>query len=106
MGGFQHSGEYPWSGYKETDRGGGVELAFPSVFGSHSVRWEGVWRDLGCLSNSTAFAVREQAGHSLKSSLKASKDQGSHRSGKVFRNQGKTVFSAKIREKISNQGNF
>ena len=74
MGGFQHSGEYPWSGYKETDRGGGVELAFPSVFGSHSVRWEGVWRELGCLSNTTAFAVREQAGHSLKSSLKASKE--------------------------------
>ena len=70
MGGFQHSGEYPWSGYKEVDRGVGVELAFPSVFGAHSVRWEGVWRDLGCLSNTTAFAVREQAGHSLKSSLK------------------------------------
>ncbi len=72
-GGFKYCGEYPWSGYKETDRGVGVELAFPTVLGGHSVRWEGVWRDLGCLSNSTSFAVREQAGHSLKSSLKVRK---------------------------------
>lgn len=31
---------------------------------------EGVWRYLSCLSRSTAFAVREQAGHSLKSAFK------------------------------------
>ena len=43
---------------------------FPSVFGNHNLRWEGVWRDLSCLTNATSFAVREQAGHSLKSSLK------------------------------------
>ena len=39
---------------------------------SHSLRWEGVWRELSCLTRTTAFSVREQAGHSLKSALKVS----------------------------------
>ncbi|WAR02835.1 SAM5A-like protein [Mya arenaria] len=42
---------------------------FASLLGMHNVRWDGVWRDLRCLSNTSAFAVREQAGHSLKSSI-------------------------------------
>ena len=36
----------------------------------HTVSWEGVWRNLRCINRSTAFAVREHSGHSLKSSLK------------------------------------
>ncbi|XP_045177155.2 sorting and assembly machinery component 50 homolog [Mercenaria mercenaria] len=68
--GYQAHSEYPWSGYKETDRGVGVDLSFPSLIGSHNIKWEGVWRDLRCMSNTTSFSVREQAGHSLKSSLK------------------------------------
>ena len=43
---------------------------FLTPLGAHNVRWEGTWRELGCLSNTTAFAVREQAGHSLKSLLR------------------------------------
>ncbi|XP_012940018.1 sorting and assembly machinery component 50 homolog A [Aplysia californica] len=67
---FQSHGEYPWSGYKQTDRGFALDLTFPTMFGSHNLQWEGVWRDLRALSRETSFSVREQAGHSLKSSLK------------------------------------
>lgn len=44
----------------------------PSSIGSHCLRLEGVWRDLRALSRTTSFTVREQAGHSLKSSIKVS----------------------------------
>ncbi|KAK6191273.1 hypothetical protein SNE40_003004 [Patella caerulea] len=67
---YQYNGEYPWSGYKELDRGILFDLTFPSFIGTHSLKWEGVWRDLRALSRTTSFAVREQAGHSIKSSLK------------------------------------
>lgn len=67
---FQNTGEYPWSSYKELDRGLVSELLFQTVLGQHSLRWEGVWRQVSCLSRSAAFAVREQCGHSVKSSLK------------------------------------
>ncbi|KAG7270676.1 hypothetical protein CRUP_030403 [Coryphaenoides rupestris] len=42
---------------------------FPVGRSSHSVKWEGVWRELGCLARSASFAVREESGHSLKSAL-------------------------------------
>lgn len=67
---FRSSADYPWSGYKQTEKGINVDLNLPSLVGQHSLRWEGVWRELACLSNTTAFPVREQAGHSLKSALK------------------------------------
>ncbi|CAG5132667.1 unnamed protein product [Candidula unifasciata] len=68
--GYQFHGEFPWSGYKQTDRGMAFDLTFPTFLGSHNLQWEGVWRDLRALSRDTSFSVREQAGHSLKSSLK------------------------------------
>ncbi|ESN98145.1 hypothetical protein HELRODRAFT_185880 [Helobdella robusta] len=67
---FQTSGEFPWSSYKETDRGLAVDYTFSNFLGSHTLRWEGIWRELQALSSSTAFAIREESGHSLKSSLK------------------------------------
>lgn len=42
---------------------------FPTWKTSHTVKWEGVWRELGCLSRVASFAVRKESGHSLKSSL-------------------------------------
>lgn len=36
---------------------------------SQTLKWEGVWRELGCLARTASFAVREESGHSLKSSL-------------------------------------
>ncbi|KAL4225587.1 sorting and assembly machinery component 50 [Mactra antiquata] len=66
---YQAFNEFPWSGYTEKDRGLGIDLSFPSLIGIHNIKWEGVWRDLRCSSNKTSFAVREQAGHSLKCSI-------------------------------------
>lgn len=68
---FQHSAEFPPSGYKELLRGFQMDFSFlsaPQV--AHNLQWEGIWRELGCVNRATAFAVREQCGHSLKSSLK------------------------------------
>lgn len=42
---------------------------FPLGVTDHTLKWEGVWRELGCLARSTSFAVREESGHSLKSAL-------------------------------------
>ena len=36
----------------------------------HSLRYDAGWRELACLDRSTPFAVRQQAGHSLKSAVK------------------------------------
>lgn len=42
---------------------------FPVWKTNQTVKWEGVWRELGCLARTASFAVREESGHSLKSSL-------------------------------------
>lgn len=47
-----------------------VVFQLPSVIGQHSFSWEGMWREVTELSKNASFTVREQAGHSLKSSLK------------------------------------
>merc|ERR1719187_2523137 len=68
---YQSNAEYPTSGFKELDRGLLADLAFTSApHVHHSLQYEAVWRNLGCLTRASAFAVREHAGHSLKSSLK------------------------------------
>ena len=77
----------PWNGssvvadlknaVKKGENLGGTQMIFfllifqlPSVIGQHSFSWEGMWREVTELSKNASFAVREQAGHSLKSSLK------------------------------------
>lgn len=69
---FQQMAEYTnSSGFKELNRGVVLDLNFisaPRV--AHNLSWEGVWRDISCSNKGTAFAVREHAGHTLKSSLK------------------------------------
>ncbi|KAF0029531.1 hypothetical protein F2P81_018636 [Scophthalmus maximus] len=45
------------------------QTLFPLGMTSHTLKWEGVWRELGCLARSASFAVREESGHSLKSAL-------------------------------------
>ncbi|XP_006819162.1 sorting and assembly machinery component 50 homolog A-like [Saccoglossus kowalevskii] len=67
--GFKMMADYLPSGYKQTDKGISLDLSFPSFIGRQSLRWEGVWRELSCLRTSS-FAVREEAGHTLKSCLK------------------------------------
>jgi hypothetical protein len=49
-----------------------ILFQFPSRFGSHRLKWEGVWRDMRTLNKNTSFSVREQSGHSLKSSIQVS----------------------------------
>lgn len=68
---LQNAFDAPWSGFREIDRGALLDLSFKSrSYIAHSVRWEGMWRDISALTPNTAFAVREECGHSLKSSIK------------------------------------
>lgn len=68
---YEQAADYPWNAFRERDRGLLAEYSFqswPNV--NHSLRWEGVWRELNPLGITVPFAVREQMGHSLKSALK------------------------------------
>lgn len=68
---FGNTTEYWYSGVQEKLKGLGMELLFessPQV--QHTLQWEGVWRNLRCLSPTTPFEIREEAGHSVKSSIK------------------------------------
>ncbi|KAM9293331.1 sorting and assembly machinery component 50 homolog isoform 3-T3 [Morus bassanus] len=66
---YKVTGQFPWSSLRETDRGISTELNFPIWKTNHTLKWEGVWRELGCLARTASFSVREESGHSLKSSL-------------------------------------
>ncbi|XP_066525245.1 sorting and assembly machinery component 50 homolog B [Hoplias malabaricus] len=66
---YKVTGQFPWSSLKETDRGVSTELNFPLWMTNHTLKWEGVWRELGCLARSASFTVREESGHTLKSAL-------------------------------------
>ncbi|CAH3131162.1 unnamed protein product [Porites lobata] len=62
--------DVPMCSYQEATQGLVMDFQLPSVIGQHSFSWEGMWREVTELSKNASFAVREQAGHSLKSSLK------------------------------------
>ncbi|KAG9334959.1 hypothetical protein JZ751_006282 [Albula glossodonta] len=62
-------GNFDRNSLRETDRGISTEFNFPVWRSNHTLKWEGVWRELGCLARTASFAVREESGHSLKSSL-------------------------------------
>ncbi|KAJ8269555.1 hypothetical protein COCON_G00121620 [Conger conger] len=66
---YKVTGQFPWSSLRETDRGVSTEFNFPVWRSNHTLKWEGVWRELACLARTASFAVREESGHSLKSSL-------------------------------------
>ncbi|XP_003743328.1 sorting and assembly machinery component 50 homolog [Galendromus occidentalis] len=68
---YEEAADYPWNAFRERIRGVLAEYSFrslPSI--DHSLRWEGVWRELNPLGITVPFPVREQMGHSLKSALK------------------------------------
>ncbi|XP_069685589.1 sorting and assembly machinery component 50 homolog isoform X1 [Periplaneta americana] len=68
---FQSGSEWPWSGYKQIERGLLLDFGFNSTPSMrHNLQWEGAWRDVSCLTRSAAFQVREQTGPSLKSSVR------------------------------------
>uniref|UniRef100_UPI00398EF9AB sorting and assembly machinery component 50 homolog n=1 Tax=Pristiophorus japonicus TaxID=55135 RepID=UPI00398EF9AB len=66
---YKVTGQFPWSSLRETDRGVSTEYNFPIWKTQHTLKWEGVWRELGSLSRTASFCVREESGHSLKSSI-------------------------------------
>lgn len=68
---FQQGADFTWSGFRQVDRGLLSEFLFESTPGvHHSLRWEAIWRELSALGPTIPFVVREEMGHSLKSSLK------------------------------------
>lgn len=86
---YQQRSEWPWSGFQQTDRGLVLDFGFHSTplvgsvsrkndrfydFASpqvkHNLQWDACIRDLSVLSRTTSFAIREQSGLSLKSSIK------------------------------------
>jgi len=75
---FRSSNDFSWSKYKQDDCGLTMEFLSPfnltlrnkfELKGSHIFSYEGVWRHMISALDSS-FAVREQSGHSLKSSIK------------------------------------
>ncbi|XP_060695446.1 sorting and assembly machinery component 50 homolog isoform X1 [Hemiscyllium ocellatum] len=66
---YKVTGQFPWSSLRETDRGVSTEYNFPIWKTHHALKWEGVWRELSSLSRTASFSVREESGHSLKSSI-------------------------------------
>lgn len=84
---YQQNSEWQVSGYHLREQGILLDASFDSVpLVRHNVQWEGVWRELNCHSRATTFPVREQAGHSVKSSL---------RHVIHFDNRDSTVFSTR-----------
>lgn len=68
---FQAHSEWPNSGYKQLDKGLLLDVGFySSSLLKHNIQWEGAIRDLSTLTRTASFDVREQAGSSLRSSLK------------------------------------
>lgn len=65
---FQNYTDKPWSGFHQVDRGLLSDLSFNSFADiNHSFRWAGIWREIQTTGSS--FQIREQSGHSLKSSI-------------------------------------
>ncbi|XP_022907142.2 sorting and assembly machinery component 50 homolog B [Onthophagus taurus] len=67
---FQNVAEVAASGYKELERGFAVDfglLSFANV--RHNFQYKGSTRELGVLSKSSSFEVRENSGPTLKSAL-------------------------------------
>eukprot|EP00160_Parvularia_atlantis_P020555 Unigene8571_Nuclearia_a/m.26250 Unigene8571_Nuclearia_a/g.26250 ORF Unigene8571_Nuclearia_a/g.26250 Unigene8571_Nuclearia_a/m.26250 type:complete len:378 (+) Unigene8571_Nuclearia_a:39-1172(+) len=58
------------SGYEEKAVGLLAKYRAPSLLGVHVVSYEASWRELTHLSRYVSWAVREEAGHSLKSALR------------------------------------
>ncbi|XP_076802910.1 sorting and assembly machinery component 50 homolog A-like isoform X2 [Clavelina lepadiformis] len=66
---LQQKEDCPWAQYDQTFRGFKTVFDFPLLGNQHSLEWQGMWRELACSNVGTAFEVRQQMGHSLKSSL-------------------------------------
>ena len=63
---------HPSSGYQEHITGSSLGVQFPSWLGIHSLAWGYDWRQVYGFSSNVPMSIREEAGHSLKSSIKVS----------------------------------
>lgn len=66
---LQDKQDCQWNSTSLTTRGGQLEYEFPLFNNSHTLAYHGHWRDLASLNNTTAFPIRENFGHTAKSSL-------------------------------------
>ncbi|CAB3368540.1 Hypothetical predicted protein [Cloeon dipterum] len=67
---YQSNASFGASGFNEQDRAANIAFEFnsaPNVH--HTVLWEAVWRYLDSTTRTVPMSVREQNGHSMKSSL-------------------------------------
>lgn len=68
---FRTVAEYPWSGFLQAENSAGLELKYePFKNIIHQLRYNASWRRVDITSRA-AFAIREHAGHSFKSSLQS-----------------------------------
>jgi len=68
---FSQDQDWPMSGYKLKENGTMFDLSFFTMNNlKHSLQWEGVIRDVGIGNRYAAFEVRENAGSTLKSSIR------------------------------------
>ncbi|KAG0223282.1 hypothetical protein BGW42_005998 [Actinomortierella wolfii] len=58
-----------WSSHEEDLKGGSVKYSTFSPLGYHEFSYDGHWREITRPSENASMSIREQCGHSLKSSL-------------------------------------
>lgn len=65
--------EWPWNQLSGLETGIAADVAHSTFKDQlrHILRLQADWREIGCTSRATAFAVREHCGHSLKTSVKS-----------------------------------
>nr|XP_039268177.1 sorting and assembly machinery component 50 homolog A-like [Styela clava] len=66
---LQDRQDCPWNSTSLTVRGGQLEYQFPLFNNTHTLAYHAHWRDLASSNNTTAFPIRENFGHTAKSSL-------------------------------------
>ncbi|XP_063228333.1 sorting and assembly machinery component 50 homolog [Bacillus rossius redtenbacheri] len=85
---FRNNEQWQPSGYGLLGYGSLLDFSFFSAAHvRHNLQWEGAFRNLSCLSRNVAFAVREQSGPSLKSSVRHILTVD-HRNAPVFPTRG------------------
>lgn len=62
--------DHPFSGFQQKTAAVSCNFIFPTFLGEHQLGWSGDWREVCGFFPNIPFDVREQGGHTLKSSLK------------------------------------
>ncbi|KAK9505857.1 hypothetical protein O3M35_009829 [Rhynocoris fuscipes] len=71
LSGFKNDSEWPMSGYKVIDKAILLDIAWNSIPNlMQNLQYEADWRQIGAGNRYAAFEVREDSGHTLKSSIR------------------------------------